>query len=106
VDNIYALGTGHTKDVAWVVAVWNHGEVYRRSLGLGKKDYHMTLTDADDHTADKGVAHVALSPGVVVELVAGMGEGALDHVFVASVDEVFVSKKSGRGCLVGNWIST
>jgi hypothetical protein len=83
-DHIYVLGIGSSRSVRWAVVVWNHGDTFRRALGLGRKAYHITLGDADDHTLDKGIGSVHAPAEEIVDTAAEMGESALDHVFVSA----------------------
>lgn len=83
-DRIYALGLGGKRDTRWVVVVWNHADLWRASLGLPKKDYHITVTPNDIHEVKKGISSL-LHP-ISVQAVAELGEDALDHVIVASND--------------------
>ncbi|KAF5351303.1 hypothetical protein D9758_008052 [Tetrapyrgos nigripes] len=56
-DRIYAVGAGAytAKRVFFVVIIWAEGQVARKRLGLPPKQFHITLTDHDDHDMDKGL---------------------------------------------------
>ncbi|KAG8990485.1 hypothetical protein FRB90_001749 [Tulasnella sp. 427] len=41
--------------ILFVVVLWNAGQEVRKSLGLQPKQFHITLTQQDDHLTDKGV---------------------------------------------------
>lgn len=94
-DNIYAAGVNSSGHVRWVVILWNHGDAFRASLKLPRKQYHMTLTENDDHAADKGLDALVRAVGheaVVQEL---GGEAGLDHAVVAA-DEGYLVSTEGR----------
>ena len=38
-----------------MVVVWNDGNKWRKSVGLPAKQFHVTLSEADDHGVDKGI---------------------------------------------------
>jgi hypothetical protein len=44
-DRVYVLGMVTRKNVRFLVVIWNHGDYYRKSLGLRKKAFHLTLSD-------------------------------------------------------------
>ena len=52
--HIFALGLGgDPKDVCWVVILWNAGNMFRKKYGLPCKQFHITLSNVDNHTVDK-----------------------------------------------------
>ncbi|CAF3133270.1 unnamed protein product [Rotaria socialis] len=62
--NILSLGVGgHPNGVCWVVIIWNAGNIFRKKYGLPCKQFHITLSDHDDHTPDKSLhsLHTTLS---------------------------------------------
>jgi len=85
-ENIYAVGTGHRHGVSWIVVLWNHGNVFRRDLGLEVKDFHITLSDEDEHGIDKSLGSIPLSRDDILERIGAMGETALDHAFYSVKD--------------------
>ena len=53
---IFSLGLGgDPKNVCWIVMIWNAGNMFRKKYGLPCKQFHITLTDVDDHGIDKGL---------------------------------------------------
>lgn len=44
------------KNVRFLVVVWNHADNWQKSLGLQKKEYHVTLSNEDDHDIGKGIS--------------------------------------------------
>ena len=58
-DHIYIVGLAascrHEREVRWLVILWNHADQWRRSMDLEKKDYHITLSEDDDHELSKGI---------------------------------------------------
>lgn len=54
--DIFSLGLGgDPKGVCWVVIIWNAGNIFRKRLGLPSKQFHITLSNQDGHTVDKGL---------------------------------------------------
>lgn len=87
IKNIYAVGAAHSPDgrVSWMVVIWNHGDIWRRAHGLGRKEYHITLSEGDQHSLHKGVRSLLkdISVEELVERMKGLGEEAMDHTIVA-----------------------
>lgn len=53
---IFSLGLGgDPKGVCWVVVIWNAGNIFRKKYGLPIKQFHITLSNSDNHTLDKGI---------------------------------------------------
>lgn len=53
---IFSLGLGgDPKGVCWVVVIWNAGNIFRKKYGLPNKQFHITLSNSDNHTLDKGI---------------------------------------------------
>lgn len=62
--NILSFGLGgDPKGVCWVVIIWNAGNIFRKKYDLPCKQFHITLSNNDDHTLDKGLSslHSSLS---------------------------------------------
>ncbi|KAG7444986.1 uncharacterized protein BT62DRAFT_970179 [Guyanagaster necrorhizus] len=55
VSRIYSAGIGGNKGVYFVVILWAAGQQLRKRLGLPPKDFHITLTRADNHEMDKNI---------------------------------------------------
>ncbi|CAF3035978.1 unnamed protein product [Rotaria sp. Silwood2] len=54
--NIFSLGLGgDSKGVCWIVIIWNAGNIFRKKYGLSCKQFHITLSNNDDHTLDKSL---------------------------------------------------
>ncbi|KAF8346931.1 hypothetical protein F5887DRAFT_958514, partial [Amanita rubescens] len=55
--HIYPAGVGGNKDtdVLYIVIVWAAGQQLRKQFGLAPKQFHITLSAADNHDMDKGV---------------------------------------------------
>ncbi len=54
--HIYSLGLGgDPKGVCWVVIIWNAGNIFRKKYGLSFKQFHITLSNNDDHSLDKSL---------------------------------------------------
>lgn len=85
-DHIYVLGLAQRKGVAWLVVTWNHADGWRASHGLGKKDYHVTLSDGDDHELDKSLTGWAQAIGdeAVLDCTKHLGVDGLDHICLVS----------------------
>jgi hypothetical protein len=84
---IYIVGVIRRKNVTFLVVLWNHADVWRKSLGLQKKEYHLTLSNEDDHDHinGKGISALLVSADDrdgIVENVIGLGEDAMDNVVV------------------------
>jgi hypothetical protein len=84
---IYILGVIRRKNVTFLVVLWNHADVWRKSLRLQKKEYHLTLCDEDDHDHinGKGISALLVSADDrdgIVEKVIGLGEDAMDNMVV------------------------
>lgn len=87
-DHVYVLGEGGKGDVRWSVVAWNRADVWRRSKGLGKKEYHLTLSKTDDHAASKGIGSLHKSVEELVVEAEKLGLGGMDHVVVACGPEL------------------
>ncbi|EAU92461.1 ATP dependent DNA ligase [Coprinopsis cinerea okayama7 len=55
------LGGNKSSEVFFVVVIWAAGQQIRKQLGLPPKDFHVTLSDRDDHSMDKSLH--SLLPG-------------------------------------------
>ena len=89
-DRIYVLGLVTRKNVRFLVVVWNHADYYRKSLGLGKKSFHLTLSDEDDHEMNKSVSALMVNTSdrdEILDNVVNMGEDAMDHFVVGCWDD-------------------
>jgi len=54
--HIISLGLGgDPKDVCWVVIIWNAGNIFRKKYGLSIKQFHITLSNNDNHSLDKSL---------------------------------------------------
>lgn len=93
--HVYVLGADQRKDgsVRWLVVSWNHANQWRKEQGLKAKDFHVTLSETDDHEVDKDIDSLlrSSSAGEVVEMLKVAGEDALDHAFVAAKAMFIVS---------------
>ncbi|KAF9269039.1 ATP dependent DNA ligase [Marasmius fiardii PR-910] len=56
-SRIFLAGVGGNarKGVYFGVVIWAAGQQIRKRLGLGPKNFHITLTTTDDHEMDKGI---------------------------------------------------
>lgn len=79
-EHIYVLDVARRGQVSFAVVVWVHGNAARRAVGLGPKEFHVTLSATDDHGIPKGSAQLPLD----IDGVALLGLEALDHVFLAA----------------------
>jgi atypical dual specificity phosphatase len=84
-DRIYILGQVTNKSVRFLVVVWNHGDIWRQSRGLGRKEFHITLSDEDDHKISKGVPALlaSCSREELLATAEHLGEDGMDHTTVA-----------------------
>lgn len=84
-EHVYLLGPGANRSgtVRWVVAIWNHGNLYRKKLKLPPKDFHITLTDQDEHNIDKGITSLVGGLEALSSLLEGLDESALDHILAS-----------------------
>ena len=93
-DRIYVLGSASSrrdgKLVQWLVVVWNHADRWRQSMGLPRKEYHITLTEENDHGVSKGIGSLfkGMSREDFVDKLMGLGADGIDHVIVACRDEL------------------
>ena len=54
--HLFSLGLGgDPKGVCWVVILWNVGNIFRKKYGLPTKQFHITLSNTDDHAVDKSL---------------------------------------------------
>ncbi|CAF4567852.1 unnamed protein product [Rotaria sp. Silwood1] len=54
--HIFSLGLGgDPKGVCWVVIIWNAANIFRKKYGLSCKQFHITLSDNDNHSLDKSL---------------------------------------------------
>ncbi|CAF4120084.1 unnamed protein product, partial [Rotaria sordida] len=54
--HIYSLGLGgDPKGGCWVVIIWNAGNIFRKKYGLCFKQFHITLSNNDDHSLNKSL---------------------------------------------------
>ena len=76
---IFSLGLGgDPKHVCWIVTIWNAGNMFRKKYGLPCKQFHITLTDTDDHTVDKGL-HSLRDPSAL----SSLNVTQMDHLILA-----------------------
>jgi hypothetical protein len=100
---IYILGVIRRKNVTFLVVLWNHADVWRKSLGLRKKEYHVTLSNEDDHELANGKGVGALlatsdDRDGTVDKVVSMGEDAMDNMVVGCWGDLsLVSRKFAPG---------
>lgn len=97
-NHVYILGPGQSriarKVTQWLVVVWNHGNVWRRTVGLGEKQFHVTLSEHDEWNSDKGISSL-LSGGAsqdeILHNLEQLDAVGLDHCVVAAEGSAFVS---------------
>jgi atypical dual specificity phosphatase len=54
--HIFSLGLGgDSKGVCWIVIIWNGGNIFRKKYSLPIKQFHITLSNNDDHSLDKSL---------------------------------------------------
>jgi len=82
-NHIYVLGSAERGAVRWLVIVWNHGNVCRRSNGLADKDFHITTSAWNNHHIDKGVSTLSIDQEVLLDGIVRLGTSGMDHVAVA-----------------------
>lgn len=83
--HVYALGEGQSKDGGrWAVVVWNHADVWRRKLGLERKQYHITLSGPNIHDTNRGLRSLQASVESTAGSVKRLGLEGMDHVALAS----------------------
>jgi len=76
---IFSLGLGgDSKDVCWVVIIWNAGNIFRKKYGLSPKQFHITLSNNDNHSVDKSL--VSLRDGLAIE---NLNLNLLDHLVLS-----------------------
>jgi len=77
--SIFTLGLGgDPKGVCWIVILWNAGNMFRKKYNLPCKQFHITLSDIDDHTVDKGL-HSVRDPSSLNNL----NVTQMDHLILA-----------------------
>ncbi|KAF8899319.1 hypothetical protein BD779DRAFT_1465255 [Infundibulicybe gibba] len=76
-DSVFSAGVGSKSKtgVYFVVIVWAAGQQLRKQFGLPPKHFHITLSNHDDHTMDKGID--SLLPG---QFPANPTPDFLDHL--------------------------
>ncbi|KAK0519511.1 hypothetical protein OC842_007429 [Tilletia horrida] len=93
-SGIHILGLGavggqkvdHTREpgvAQWLVVIWNHGNAFRRKLGLEPKDFHITLTETDLHDVDKGLLSLQGGAQAVTRIFSQLDEAGMDQVLAA-----------------------
>lgn len=65
------------------MVIWNHGNQYRKSVGLPRKAFHITLTNEDDHGIDTGLMTLDGGPEAVINMFTSLSEDQMDHVMVS-----------------------
>ncbi|CAF0976288.1 unnamed protein product [Adineta steineri] len=89
--NIFSLGLGgDPKGVCWVVIIWNAGNIFRKKYGLSTKQFHITLSNTDDHSTDKSL--YSLRETFLTE---NLDLNTLDHLVLSynlsdQYDQVFI----------------
>lgn len=83
VGHIYALTWVTKSGVSWIIIVWNHADIWRKTIGLPPKDYHVTLSEVDDLAVDKGLGGVRDEREVncLARTLEAIGEEAMDHTW-------------------------
>jgi hypothetical protein len=84
---IYILGVIRRKNVTLLVVLWNHADVWRKSLRLQKKEYHVTLSNEDnhDHANGKGIGALLATTDDrdgIIKKVISLDEDAMDNMVV------------------------
>ncbi|KAL9931295.1 hypothetical protein V8E36_009805 [Tilletia maclaganii] len=74
--------------VQWLVVIWNHGNAFRRKLGLEAKDFHITLTNTDRHDVDKGLPSLQGGPPAMVSLFSQLDEAGMDQVLASRATDL------------------
>ena len=99
-SHIYALGLASSSvdsgpPAAWIVIVWNHADVWRKSVGLWKKQYHVTLTTPNNHDLDKGIGRLGSFDcpeqcSALVNSLHRVALDAMDQTLVACGPDLFL----------------
>ncbi|WVQ83964.1 hypothetical protein IAT38_006109 [Cryptococcus sp. DSM 104549] len=89
-DRIYCLGQVTKKNVEWLVIVFNHADVWRKTMGLKKKEYHITLSDENNHDISKGVQSLlaTMTRDELVAIGPQLDESGMDHMIVGCWGDV------------------
>jgi atypical dual specificity phosphatase len=76
---IVSLGLGgDPKGVCWVVIIWNAGNIFRKKYGLSFKQFHITLSDNDNHSLDKSLH--SLHESITIE---NLNLNTIDHLVLS-----------------------
>lgn len=82
--HVLGVGSSISRRVQWLVVTWYHGEQYRKSLKLPPKDFHITLTDQDNHKIDKSIMSIDGGPEAIMRMISELTEEQLDHVLASA----------------------
>lgn len=79
--HLHVLGVGGNPKlgVFFVVVIWAAGQTLRRRVGLKPKQFHITLSQQDDHSIDKGPDSLLQSPSTDLPLPRNNPD-LLDHL--------------------------
>jgi hypothetical protein len=94
-NHVYVLGEGSKGLSRWFVVIWNHADIWRKSAGLPKKDYHISVSGpGHSEGLDKGITSLGQPLDEIVENARKLGLDGMDHVAVASQGLPLVSSGS------------
>lgn len=84
-SHLHVLGLGGlpSRGLYWLVVVWNHGNRWRKSVGLPAKQFHVTLSEKDDHALDKGTMSLVGGDEAVRRMFEGLSEDGMDQVLAS-----------------------
>ena len=103
VDNLYDSATkidtkhilsfgfgGDPKGVCWIVIIWNAGNIFRKKYGLPSKQFHITLSNNNDHSLDKSLNSLR-----TIFSVENLNLNMIDHLVLSyhlseQYDQVFI----------------
>ena len=80
-ESLQVLSVGQVKvDIEFLTVSWPHAQLYRKKLGLPPKDFHITLTKADNHDTVKDITTTKGGYSAFVKIFRELPEEAMDYI--------------------------
>jgi atypical dual specificity phosphatase len=79
-ESLQILSQGQVKDVEFLTVSWAHAQLYRKKLGLGPKDFHITLSKVDKHDVCKDFTTTRGGYPAFLKIFQELPETAMDYI--------------------------
>lgn len=79
-ESLQILSVGQVKVVEYLVVSWPHAQIYRKSLGLEPKAFHITLSKNDRHDVSKDLTTTRGGYPAFVSIFRDLPEASMDFI--------------------------